>query len=167
MKTLKRDSKNDEKVFEVCNWFLAHQEMTHKKLQKLLFLTYGYYLATYNRSNYALCDEIFKNDFEAWVHGPVIAFIYEYYKSSGYKLISVNKNQICNKNISSKEEKILNFVYEEYKFKDGDDLEKITHNQDPWKNARKGLNDIVPSSNKISKKDIYTYFKKQKMIVGN
>lgn len=37
-------------------------------------------------------------------------------------------------------------------------LEKITHNEDPWMEARKGYGDKLPSSELLSKESIKKYF---------
>ena len=41
---------------------------------------------------------------------------------------------------------------------DGDQLELMTHNEFPWKNARNNLDNTLPSNNKIQLKDIYNYY---------
>ncbi len=150
-------------IFDIADWFLIHEPMTHKKLQKLLYFSYGYYLATYNTNVEKLCNEMFTNDFEAWVHGPVSPKIYNTYRSAGYSLIM--KNTTAPIVLSDEVEKVLYFVLEKYKFYDGDQLERITHNQTPWLNARNGLSAIEPCSNPILSKDIYNFFVDNKLII--
>ena len=154
------------KKIDICNiadWFLIHESMTHKKLQKLLYFSYGYYLATYNNTVDELNVEMFENDFEAWVHGPVSPRIYNLYREAGYNYISKNDTEPTI--LTDEIEKVLFFVLNKYKKYDGDELEKITHAQSPWINAREGLLPIEPSNNPILSKDIYTYFKENNMIV--
>ena len=67
--------------------------------------------------------------------------------------------------LSDEVEKVLYFVLEKYKFYDGDQLERITHNQTPWLNARNGLSAIEPCSNPILSKDIYNFFVDNKLII--
>lgn len=55
-------------------------EITHLKLQKLLYFLHGEYLAKTER---LLIDE----QFEAWQYGPVVPKVYEQYKSFGGKPI--------------------------------------------------------------------------------
>lgn len=154
------------KKYDICtiaDWFLVHESMTHKKLQKLLYFSYGYYLATYNDSVDELNDEMFENDFEAWVHGPVSPKIYNLYREAGYSKISKDAGEPTI--LTDEIEKVLFVVLQKYKNQNGDELEKITHEQTPWLNARKDLLEIEPSSNPISSSDIYKYFKEHDMVV--
>lgn len=144
-------------IFNVADWFLVHEAMTHKKLQKMLYLSYGYYLASFNENKDNISDELFENDFEAWVHGPVSPKIYNTYREAGYTYIS---KKMSNPGIiSDKASKILFAVLEKYKSFDGDQLEAMTHTQAPWLNARGDLASIEPCSNKILTEDIFDYFK--------
>lgn len=152
--------------FDICtiaDWFLMHESMTHKKLQKLLYFSYGYYIASYNDSVLKLDNEMFENDFEAWVHGPVSPKIYNLYRDAGYRMIS--KDECEPVILTEKVEDVLFFVLNKYMDKDGDDLEKMTHNQFPWMNAREGLSPIEPSNNPITKEDIYRFFKESNMTI--
>lgn len=152
------------KKFDICiiaDWFLTHEAMTHKKLQKLLYFSYGYYLATYNNDIKKLNQEMFENDFEAWVHGPVSPKIYNLYREAGYRTISKSENTPVV--LTEEVENVLYFVLKKYKDMNGDDLEKITHQQSPWLNARGRLHSIEPSNNLISKQDIYICFKESSM----
>jgi len=51
-------------------------ELTHLKLQKLLYLIYAKYLVTSGES-------LFSSRFEAWQYGPVLSDIYEIFKNEG------------------------------------------------------------------------------------
>ncbi|MBQ8473038.1 MAG: DUF4065 domain-containing protein [Bacilli bacterium] len=76
----------------IVNWFLYHQAMTHKKLQKMLYFSYGIYLAEYNKSDSKINDVLFLNHFEAWAHGPVDPYVYQIFKNYGISLISLEEN---------------------------------------------------------------------------
>ncbi|WP_336507207.1 Panacea domain-containing protein [Paenibacillus larvae] len=52
-------------VYDVAKAFLHLESMTPKKLQKLCYYAYSFYLAIYEK-------KLFDDNFEAWVHGPVI-----------------------------------------------------------------------------------------------
>lgn len=150
-------------IYNIADWFLVHETMTHKKLQKMLYLSYGYYLASYNENKDNITDELFENDFEAWVHGPVSPTIYNVYREAGYNSISKTKVSPCI--ISDKASKILYAVLEKYKKNDGDDLESLTHTQKPWLNARGELDTIEPCSNRITTEDIFEYFKENGLVI--
>ena len=69
-------SENDmHTVFDIANWFLEKQSMTHKKLQKMCYYAQAWSYALKNRP-------IMDAEFEAWVHGPVCRELYEKYKGN-------------------------------------------------------------------------------------
>ena len=64
--------------FDVANFFinLANETgsyISNLKLQKLVYYAQAWYLALYN-------DSLFPEDFQAWIHGPVIPVLYAKYK---------------------------------------------------------------------------------------
>ena len=56
--------------------------LTHLKLQKLLYITYARYL-------YIAKNALFSNRFEAWKHGPVLTEIYDIFKIYGSKTLDI------------------------------------------------------------------------------
>ena len=56
-------------IFDIANWFLSKEGMTHKKLQKLCYYAQAWYLALYK-------NKLIDGYFEAWVHGPVNSSLY-------------------------------------------------------------------------------------------
>lgn len=143
-------------INQIVRWFLHYEPMTHKKLQKLLYFCYGIYLARNNINENNLQNVLFLNNFEAWVHGPVIPEIYNIYKNNGITPLYIEEEvEEFNDNIMN----ILNETMLMYGNYNADELEYITHNQTPWKNARKGLSPIEASSNIIELEDIYLTFR--------
>jgi uncharacterized phage-associated protein len=68
-------------VFAVANWFIKKsidmdKPMTHMKLQKLVYMAYGWYYACYE-------IPLFGNDIVAWKHGPVVPSLYAVFKDNG------------------------------------------------------------------------------------
>ena len=94
-------------VYEVAKWFLHTEPMTHKKLQKLLYFSYGIYLAQNNDNINQLKNSLFENKFEAWVHGPVDPKIYSLYKNNGINLISIENIDTINFNSEVMEKAFL------------------------------------------------------------
>lgn len=145
-------------IREIAKWILRKEDMvTHKRLQKYLYFLYGEFLAQKNNSSNELNIELFHNDFEGWAHGPVSPTIYAIYKNSGYKPLSIHPN--CNIDISKEDETILNEIYIKYMNFGTDELEKISHQQLPWINSRKGLNVYEVGNKPLSSMDIYECFK--------
>lgn len=62
--------------FDIANWFLVHDAMTPKKLQKILYYTYAWGLVFFNDSSDTIDNREFNGTFEAWVHGPVDTEVY-------------------------------------------------------------------------------------------
>lgn len=143
-------------VNDIVRWLLHYEQMTHKKMQKLLYFCYGIYLFRNNFDENNINTVLFSNNFEAWVHGPVIPEIYAIYKVYGVNDLSIEENV---DNFDERVMEALNETMQLYGNYSADELEYITHNQLPWKNARQGLSSMAISNNVISITDIYLTFK--------
>ncbi len=116
------------------------------KLQKLLYLTHGYYLGA-NGSPWV------KEHFEAWDYGPVLPSIYHEFKEYGSSRIKEGErasevvkidgkfrmqvpNAIEEDDTATSE--VLSYVIEAYGSKSGVYLSNLTHKVgSPWDNVRK------------------------------
>ena len=137
-------------VFDVAQWFLSRESMTHKKLQKLCYYSQAWYCALFDGT------PLFKENFEAWVHGPVCRELYPKYAGYGWSVIPMENN---NDDVFSKDATdILKAVYDLYGKYNGDQLEEMTHQENPWLNQRSGLKEYEPSTNVISVKDMRDYY---------
>jgi uncharacterized phage-associated protein len=138
-------------VFNVAGFFLSKDSMTHKKLQKLCYYAYAWYLTLYNK-------QLFKNNIQAWIHGPVDTALYGAYRNAGWQSIPWNSSfQLGNEEL----EEFLDEVYQSYGDLSGDELEYLTHMEDPWLNARAGIPEYEPSTNSIRDEDIRSYYLKK------
>lgn len=64
-------------VYNVADWFLQNTEsVSNKKLQKLVYYAYSWYLVLFNDNVKNLENKFFENKFEAWVHGAVYPELY-------------------------------------------------------------------------------------------
>lgn len=139
------------KVEDIADWFLNENRkqmnfedseyITNLKLQKLLYYAQGFYLAKKN-------TPLFKEEFLAWEHGPVIRKIYDKYKTNGSKGIEYDEDFIAN--IDEQTETILQYVYDEYGKYTAWKLRDMTHEETPWK--------TTPRNEVISKEKIKEYF---------
>lgn len=140
-------------VYEVADTFLAFESMTHKKLQKLCYYAYSWYLTLYG-------EKLFDEHFEAWIHGPVSPALYNKYKDYGWKRIpqvdKVPESILMNEDAYY----LIKEVYNSYGHLSGDDLEYLTHREIPWITARNGLPEYLPSNNKLDDLVIVNYYKK-------
>lgn len=138
-----------ESIYEVANYFLSKESMTHKKLQKLCYYAQAWFLANHG-------EALVPNRFEAWVHGPVSPDLYSRYKNWGWERIPLYTGVICFDDNRCKS--FLDKVYDTYGNYDADELERITHSEEPWKNARRGCSVGSYSRNPISLNDMKKYY---------
>mgnify|MGYP001851276024 FL=1 len=139
-----------ENVRDIAKWFLSKQSMTHKKLQKLCYYAQAWYCTLYDGS------PLYKDDIEAWVHGPVIPSLYPIYAE--YKWNLIPKQDFDESIFDEKVLDVLNAVYNTYGDFDGDQLEAITHREAPWKDARGDLNPLDVCHNVIACDAMRSYY---------
>lgn len=150
-------SKKKVSIFDIATCFLkivdrdSGSTITPLKLQKLLYYTQGWYLAINDK-------ELFKEDFEAWAHGPANPAIYDKYKKYGRDSIDYPNEPL------KINEKLLEFLYtiwNTYGIYDGKYLENLTHSESPWIDARKRSNcqDGDSCTEIITKESMKEFFK--------
>lgn len=140
-------------IKDIAEMFLCFDTMTHKKLQKLCYYAYSWHLALYER-------KLFDNRFEAWVHGPVCPELYQDYKRYGWNEIPAKSAEFIN-DIDNVE--VFNFVaevYGSYGHLNANELEYLTHIEDPWKEARGNLSELEPCNEEISDQTIIKYYRR-------
>lgn len=140
-------------IFEIANWFLAKESMTHKKLQKLCYYAQSWFLANHD-------EPLVMNRFEAWIHGPVCPDLYTQYKDYGCAKIPQVNNNLC-----MLEPNIQNFLQEIWNTYGGYcdfELENMSKTEYPWKHARKNVPASHYSRNPISWTDMQNYYKNRR-----
>ncbi|WP_214873923.1 Panacea domain-containing protein [Exiguobacterium sp. s140] len=146
----------------VANYFLSLskpntvESITNLKLQKLLYYVQGFNLAINN-------TVLFSEKIEAWAHGPVVPDVYREFKGFGYKDIVIEEDYDFSE-LTTEQKKIIRDVWEVFKFYDGKELEKLSHSESPWKDARVGLAEYDSSNAIISADSIKEYFVSEYMI---
>lgn len=137
-------------VNTIANYFLSEESMTPKKLQKICYYAYSWYLT--------LFDEYLFDDgkFQAWVHGPVNTKLYDKYRKYGWR----NIPKVIKPNLDEELSEFLDIILNTYKEFDGDQLENMTHNETPWIEARGGLEPEKASNNIISDETIKRFYSK-------
>lgn len=98
------------------------------KLQKLVYYCQAWSLVWEDRPMY-------KDRIEAWANGPVIVNLYHAHKGN-YILNSVGGNP---SNLSSSDIGSIDAVLKYYGNKSSQWLSDLTHQEDPWKDARGDL----------------------------
>jgi uncharacterized phage-associated protein len=144
-------------VYDIANWFLANMKnITNKKLQKLVYYAYAWYLVLNNEATEQIDLLLFENRFEAWVHGAVYPDLYGKYKTFGSGPLPAYAGDLPP--FSEDDIDILNQIKEVYGKFTGNELESICHQEIPWLRARNGLGPYDPSHNPIKDTDIFEYY---------
>lgn len=153
------DSKKEGKdfIFDVANYFLSKESMSPKKLQKILYFAYAWFLYI-NSDDIDNLNTLFEEKPQAWVHGPVFRSIYDRYKD--YKWNNIPKYTKEIKSIDEDTRKLLDRIWGKYGGFEADELEAVTHREDPWIKARAGVGILEISNKEISDRDIFAYYGK-------
>jgi len=104
-----------------------------------------------------LDEELFEDDFEAWVHGPVIPSLYERYEGSNWTTIPRPTSELT-LSINGRSREILDEVWDTYGQFSAKGLENIVRSEDPWIDARRGCNSGDFCREVISKDVMRTYY---------
>lgn len=131
------------------------EEITPLALQKLLYYSQGFYKAFFG-------NFLFNSDCEAWVHGPVYNEIYYKYKFYGSKNIEQYLDYDISEILDEDKKNLLDVIIKYFGFYNGKALEKMTHYERPWLEARRGMSIDEKCNNIISKDNISDYFEKIK-----
>jgi uncharacterized phage-associated protein len=138
--------------FDIAEYFIALANekgsfLSNLKLQKLVYYAQAWHLALYGKP-------LFEDDFQAWIHGPVIPRLYEEYKSFGWQPIVKEADPKLPQEVVL----FLDEVADEYFACDGYELERMTHLEDPWQKARVNLEPDTASDAVIQKQWMQEYY---------
>lgn len=136
-------------VFDIANWFLSKQPMSHKKLQKMCYYAQAWSYALHNRP-------IMNTEFQAWVHGPVSPELYQKYKGNGFQDLTCDTE--LEFTLSEEDSELLESVMLTYGDHTGNALEALTHTELPWIEARHGLDPAQNCENKINPDTMRKYY---------
>lgn len=154
-----------DKIIEVAQYFIKKSQeevdndpsrgLNALKLQKLLYYAKAWNLVLGNG------HKVFPDTFEAWVHGPANPKVYFHFKGFDFSIKHPEINTETFENITTEEKEVLDAVWSSYGKFDGKYLEMLTHTEDPWLNARHGLNQEDISQNVISDESIQSYYERR------
>ena len=144
-----------DKMLRVISYiFQKLGEVTPLMLQKLLYFIQGVYSALYGKP-------IFEEDCRAWIHGPVYPEVYDLFRDFKYNPIDDARFALLEGTedaLTEDEKRIIDLVVNTFGMYGGKVLEKITHNEDPWMEARRGYGDDIPSNELLPKDRIMNYY---------
>ncbi len=121
-------------VLDVASYILKQQPkrnpLTAWKLQKLIYYCQAWSL---------VWDEqpLFKEKILAWANGPVVKELYLLHKGQFYVKEISKGNPV---HLSDNQKDTINHVIKAYGDKSAQWLSDLTHREEPWIEARKGLN---------------------------
>ena len=132
----------------IANYFLSKSELTNYILNKLVYFSYGFYLASKNK-------KLFSEKIEAWKYGPVIPSIYHHLVRFGNQPItkmvvyhSRSKDKRIEPKVDSSDEEIidlLEIVYKKYGNLPESTLQEMTHHPNsPWEKVYIADEDCIP-----------------------
>ncbi|MBP3569673.1 MAG: DUF4065 domain-containing protein [Lachnospiraceae bacterium] len=147
-------SLSEKMLLSISYIFYLAEEITPLALQKMLYYIQGVYMQLFQK-------ELFSEDCVAWVHGPVYKDVYEVFRNFKYNPIEDNRFSLLQnrfRELSQKEKIVIELVVDSFGMYSGKALEKITHTETPWQEARtyclpQGRSNVV-----ISKESIRNYF---------
>ena len=138
------------------------------KLQKLLYYLQSWHIAKFDKAT------LFNELPEAWVNGPVYRTVYNQFKTTFFRnepiFTDLEEVQLSNElqkkhdelGLDENQMTLINTVLETYSKLSEERLVLLTHGEEPWNEARKGLSPIQRSYNQLSIDTIYNYFNKIK-----
>ena len=106
--------------------------LSNLKLQKLLYYAQAWSLGIRK-------EPFFCGSFQAWVHGPVNVDIFQRFKGIGktlYSIITVRDVMNTDPTLSQSDKEFLDMILDNYMKYSGADLERFSHEDSPWKDAR-------------------------------
>ena len=139
---------------KIAKWFInrvdreAGDDITHLKLQKLIYFAQAWYLANKNQP-------LFAEDMEAWTHGPVVPSVWHIYKSHQWGSLPPESSDPA---IDESTTRFLNVIHEKYGKFSAKELERMTHDHKPWKQTRGDLPLEAKCSTPIDKKMMRDFY---------
>jgi uncharacterized phage-associated protein len=123
--------------------------VSNLKLQKLLYYAQAWHLAIFDRP-------LFDERIEAWVHGPAVPPVYGDFKQWTWQPIGI---EIAAPDLGHEISDHLNEIMDVYGELSAYQLEKLTHSEDPWRNARGGIPPDGPSNAIIPHEEMKQYYR--------
>ena len=136
-------------VFDVAAYILERQgPMTTWKLQKLVYYSQAWSLVWDD-------DVLFPEEIEAWANGPVVRELYEAHRHK-YRVSCMRKGDVAA--LTSDQRETVDAVLGFYGDKSPQWLSDLTHMEDPWKRARRGVAPDERGNEIIPKADLAEYY---------
>ena len=136
------------KVIDVAEYILSKSgKMSTWKLQKLVYYSQAWHLVWDDKP-------LFTANIQAWANGPVVPQLYHMHKGN----FSVTSLAGAPDKLKDSERETIDTVLAHYGKKSPDYLSQLTHLENPWRHARKGVPDGERSGNVISHESMAEYY---------
>ncbi|MES2589280.1 MAG: type II toxin-antitoxin system antitoxin SocA domain-containing protein [Bacteroidota bacterium] len=136
----------------------SYGPMSQLKLQKLLYYCEAYHLANFDTN-------LLNENFEAWLHGPVCPEVFHelkgqslLYSDIAYTKGGNPKDEVV-KILTSEQFDFITLVLEDLSTWTGPELERSTHSEKPWVEARIGYGEADRCNVVIGKESMKIYYK--------
>jgi len=137
-------------IFDVAKYILGKNGcMSTMKLQKLCYYAQAWSLVWDD-------SPLFDEEFEAWANGPVCRELFN--RTQGRFSVCAEDENGDVGNLTSDQKETIDKVIEHYGSHDAQWLSQLTHMEEPWREARRGIPDGVGSSKIISKESMAIYY---------
>lgn len=149
------DIYTDNKIDVVANYLLCrNMDITPLALQKMLYYSQAFFRAIFRK-------ELFTDECEAWMYGPVYPYIY--YKHKEYDRYDLNergKEELgyAVEQLTVNEKILLDAISSAFGKYSGSVLIKMTHNERPWQITRGSLRPRDRCRTVIARELIDNYF---------
>jgi uncharacterized phage-associated protein len=136
-------------VFDVAAFILRESgEMTAMKLQKLVYYSQAWHIAWTD-------NVLFRHKIEAWKDGPVCPALWREHASQ-FRVSRVPRGSAAA--LTEREKKTVRKVLKFYGNRSAQWLSDLTHEEDPWRNARRGVANGSPSNAEITPRAMGDYY---------
>lgn len=151
----RRDDRVMANVFDVARYILNKcGTMSTMKLQKLVYYCQAWSLAW---DDAPLFDEAI----QAWANGPVVPVLFDTHKGRynvNEKYFSVGNRKGDLDNLTPIQKDTIDSVIEFYGNKSPQWLSDLTHSEDPWKDARRGIPEGERGNSEITLEKMMEYY---------
>lgn len=149
-------------INSVCDYVIfrttgeGNGSLSHLKLQKILYYIQSWSLA-FDKT------PLFNGKFQAWIHGPVNREIYDRFKDTKYIYSSIDMKDVTQKDLNfpdlgEADKDHINAVLETYAPFTDSQLEKMTHDEQPWLEARDGYEPFQRCEEEIKELTMQNYY---------
>ena len=140
-------------VFDVAKYIVDKcGEIDTWKLQKLVYYCQAWALVWDERP-------LFDSKIEAWANGPVCRELFE--RHQGMYAVGPSTDiwaRARTDTLTRDEQDTIDAVLRDYGGMPGYELRELTHLEEPWKEARKGIPLMEPCSNEITRSSMRKYY---------